>query len=570
MLIDARSVSQQEQLETDICIIGAGAAGITLARQFSGQAFRVSLLESGGLEYDSDTQALYQAENHGLAYFPLETARLRFWGGSTNHWGGVCRPFDELDFVSRPWVPYSGWPIQKTELQAYYSRAQALCQLTTAEWETSYWEAQDQFQALAFPGSRLQTRVAQVVPHAQRSFGKNYLNELQRAPNLSLYLHANVTQLLTDEAGSRVTGVEIACLTGTRFTLQAKVVILATGGIENARLLLLSNRQQPAGLGNQHDLVGRFFLEHPRLVAAQIIPTDPYLGLGFYGPHVVGASMIQSYLALSAETLQQEQLVDVQMDLDAVYDPAYAKALHADGVNSFKAIWERVTDGKPLDHFGQHVGNIVHDLMNWQESTIHVAPLPLPSPEAISKILRTQRAERPRLISEFLGNIALAIYNEIYGGVPLTSIQVTARLEQAPNPQSRVTLSADRDALGLQRTQLDWQLSELDKQSLVRALEILGAELGSAGLGRLQILVDEAESGWPATLRGGWHHMGTTRMSADPRQGVVDATCRVHGLSNLYVTGSSVFPTAGAGTPTLTLVSLALRLADHIQEQMKA
>lgn len=568
MLIDARSVASQEQLTTDVCIIGAGAAGITLARQLSGQHFQVSLLESGGLEYEAETQALYQAENQGLDYFPLETARLRFLGGSTNHWGGVCRPFDELDFVSRPWVPYSGWPISKADLQAYYTQAAALCQLPSTEWDAPYWAAQDQFSALAFRSARLQTRVAQVVPHAQRSFGKNHLNTLQNAANITIYLHANVTELTSDETGNRVTALQIACLNGNRFTLQAKVVILAAGGVENARLLLLSNRQQSAGLGNQHDQVGRFFLEHPRLVAGHIIPVDPYLNLGFYGPHEVNGTMIQSYLALSAETLKREQLVDVQLDLDAVYDPTYAAALKADGVNSFKALWERITDGKPLDHFGQHVGNIVHDLLNWQESTVQIAPLPLPNPEAISKILRTERAQRPQLISEFLGNIALAVYNEIYGGVPLTYIQVTARLEQTPNPNSRVTLSTERDVLGLPRTQLDWQLSDLDKRSLLRSLEILGAELGSAGLGRLQILVDEAAQDWPDTLRGGWHHMGTTRMSNDPRQGVVDANCRVHGLSNLYIAGSSVFPTAGAGTPTLTLVALALRLADHIQKVM--
>jgi choline dehydrogenase-like flavoprotein len=150
----------------------------------------------------------------------------------------------------------------------------------------------------------------------------------------------------------------------------------------------------------------------------------------------------------------------------------------------------------------------------------------------------------------------------------IETVGLTTRIEPAPNPDSRVMLVRERDELGMQRVALDWRLSDVDRRNVRRTLEIFGAEVGAAGIGRVRILYDEDESGWPADLNGGQHHMGTTRMSNDPKQGVVDTNCRVHGLSNLFVAGSSVFPTASGATPTLMLVALALRLADHLKAAM--
>jgi len=117
------------------------------------------------------------------------------------------------------------------------------------------------------------------------------------------------------------------------------------------------------------------------------------------------------------------------------------------------------------------------------------------------------------------------------------------------------------------RAKLDWRLTELDKRSMRTFYQLLGREMGRTGTGRVQIrdwLLSDDRT-WPSFISGGWHHMGTTRMSADPKQGVVDANCRVHGLANLYIAGAAVYPTAGAVNPTLTLVALSLRLADHLK-----
>jgi choline dehydrogenase-like flavoprotein len=193
------------------------------------------------------------------------------------------------------------------------------------------------------------------------------------------------------------------------------------------------------------------------------------------------------------------------------------------------------------------VMTLAGDLDSWQEIAIPGAPVPIPYLDVIRDALRSPEDAY------------------IYLRGQIESIGVVTRIEQAPNPDSRVVLVRDRDQLGVHRAALDWRLSDVDRENVRRTLEIFGAEIGAAGIGRLKILHGENETGWPDDLDGGQHHMGTTRMSDDPKQGVVDSDCRVHGMSNLFVAGSSVFPTPGGATPTLLLVALALRLADHLK-----
>lgn len=144
MVIDGRSVPSGHVVDTDVCIVGAGAAGITLAKEFINAPFRVCVLESGGFEYDAATQSLYAGDTAGQPYFPLDVCRLRYFGGTTNHWSGFCRPLDDLDFQVRDWVPHSGWPFPKSELIPYYERAQAVCELGPFAYEYADWEPQAQ------------------------------------------------------------------------------------------------------------------------------------------------------------------------------------------------------------------------------------------------------------------------------------------------------------------------------------------------------------------------------------------------------------------------------------------
>jgi choline dehydrogenase-like flavoprotein len=499
--------------------------------EFAGQPFRVLLLESGGFERDEETQALYKGKNIGLPYFPLDISRLRYFGGTTNHWGGMCVPFDEIDFEKRDWIPYSGWPFSKSAIDSYYKRAYRIVPLRKAEWASESWIEPNK-PLLRFVSNRVITIVCQKADYQLSRFGRAYRDKVVQAGNITTCIHANVTQIETSDTGKRVTRLRAACLSGSKFSVAGKLIILAAGGIENARLLLLSNERRSAGVGNEHDLVGRFFLEHPLIDQAAIYrPSDPRLPMRFYQYRKVKDSTIKAELGLSQEVRRKEKLLSVKVGVHTLYDELYTRALDSKGLASFRYLYNRFRKGDVPNEFGKHLSNVMSDI---EEIT-------------------TVAYEKVRFGGDY----------------PIDHIKLPATIDPAPNPDSRVTLGTDLDKLGQRRVQLDWRLSPLDKHSIRKTLEIIGREIGRAGLGRLQIRIDDDETTWPADIKGAYHHMGTTRMSDDPKQGVVDKDCRLHGISNLFIAGSSVFPTAGIGTPTLMVIALALRLADHIKKDMQ-
>ncbi len=569
MIADAHSVPARSSIQADVCIIGGGAAGITLALSLAGTPLQVALLESGGEAFDADTQRLYDGPVTGLPYFPLETARLRLLGGSTNHWGGVCRPFDETDFERQDWIPGSGWPIGLDDVTPHYERARELCQVKTGDWDLETWVDRDRYEPFPFDPERVVTRVAQIVPKDRRSFGEAYRSELEQAANVTAYLGANVTEIEVDDDGTSATRADVATLDGNAFTVAARTFVVAVGGIENPRLLLASNSRFPEGLGNRHDLVGRYFLEHPRFAAGVLVPFDSHLSSPFfYNDHdVAGSGRTESYLALSRELQEAEELDEVQIRVEPVYQGSFEHALDSDDADAFRDLADGLGD-RDIGEVGRNLKAVAGDMMTWQEFAVPGLPIPVPYPEVIGKVVDSSSAELEQMIPDFLGDAAAVAYRNVIGTVPLESVRLIARINPVPNPESRVTLSDERDALGMPRAELDWQLSQFDMASVRRTFEILGSEIGQAGIGRLRILVESTDAPWPDDLSGGWHHMGTTRMSDDPTKGVVDRNLQVHGMSNLYVAGSSVFPTSGSGTPTMTLVALTLRLAEHIVKRM--
>lgn len=567
MFDDARSVPPQARVETDICIVGSGAAGITLARELIGLPLRVTVLESGAFEYDGETQALYDGDSVGLPY-SVSASRLRFFGGTTNHWGGICRPWEDADFEARDGIRFSGWPIRKADLAPYYTPAARVCRVPSPEWELDEWVRRDRAAPFALSSDRIVSRVTQIVPRSMRGFGKNYREELRRARNVAVLLHANVTNIETDEAGATATSVRVATLPGNQFSVGARVFVLATGAIENARLLLASNERRPRGLGNQHDLVGRFFADHARFIGGVIAPSNPRMSMRFYEVHSVGRAMVRGYLATSKQWQLAEGLMDLQIRPEPVYERHMDRTITSPSVSSLKLMLRSIRRGETVPGFGQHVTRVAADLGTWQRFAIPGAPVPVPYPEVVREMAGSTRREAERLMPALAGDVATRAYLE-YFGARIDSILLSTRIEQAPNPDSRVTLTGARDRLGMPRVALDWRLSDIDRRNVRRSLELLGAEIGHAGIGRLKILLAQDGPGWPDDLDGGHHLMGTTRMSDDPKQGVVDRHCRIHGMSNLFVAGSSVFPTSGGGTPTLTLVALALRLAEYLKRTMR-
>ena len=322
MFVDAHEVPEGTILDTDVCIIGAGAAGITLAREFIDAPFRTSLLESGSLEYDEATQNFYRGRNVGRKYFELDACRLRYFGGTTNHWGGWCRPLDAIEFEDHDWAPYSGWPFGLEDLLPYYFRAQNVCQLGEYGYDNTYLQDHVGGKLLPLDEGQMVTEVIQLSPPTR--FGQIYRPTMQRARNVTTYLNANVTSIETGETQNEVTRSRVATLNGHKFWITAKYYILAAGGIENARLLLVSNKTRTAGLGNENDIVGRFFMDHPEGVAGLFLPVNPgdkrwasycdgYAGRKYTDP--LGVLAPQRYI------LEQEQILHCNVGLTYV-DPA--------------------------------------------------------------------------------------------------------------------------------------------------------------------------------------------------------------------------------------------------------
>ena len=509
MFIDGRQVPDGTTIDTDLAIIGAGAAGITIARELIGSNISIALIESGGLDFEPDTQALYDGESVGVPY-PLDTSRLRYFGGSTNHWGGWCRPMQPIDFEERDWVPHSGWPITYDELVPFYERANKVAQVGPFRFnDADWWSDGGKYHPLPLPGGDVVTRWFEYSPPTR--FGQVYRKAIESAPNIKTYLNSNVTEIVPDETAKTIDHLKVATLTGVKFTVRPKRVILATGGIENARMLLLSNSVQKSGLGNGRDVVGRYFMEHPHIgQPVQILITDPAFVTPYYKTYTkLGGAQIRGVFMFTDEYLRRTRR------LGTVITFSEWKLIRSDGVS----------DGRPET---EEDAALEPDLLQLLHSTT-VKP-----------------ADGPVLGMRYASGCAT---------------------EQTPNPLSRVMLSSDeKDALDLPRTKLDWRLNLEDRTNLHENLETLARAFGEWGNGTVRIMFkdkpkwDEAE-GW------GNHHMGTTRMASDPRKGVVDADCKVHGIDNLYIAGSSVFTTSATINPTLTILALAMRLSDHVKQQ---
>ncbi len=494
MLLDATDLTPGEALTADVCIAGAGAAGITLALALRDAGLTVIVLESGGFEEEDATQALYEGTMSGIRTWQLDSRRERQFGGSTSRWAGWCRPMHPFDFERRSYIAESGWPISYEDLVPYYEKAHARVELADFIWDTDEIQAISGRPLLETPGGRLRSEVYQFSPPTR--FGERYRSDIEEAENVAVYLHANVRNLDLESNLGSLRRFECTTLDGIEFTVEARAYVLAMGGLENVRLLLASNTQIAEGVANSSDAVGRYFMEHPHYNGVCTWVMSDEADVSFYERHTIalpsGPSRIQAMIALSPEVLEEEGLLDFTASIkEAAVEPGDTGDIYTDEVRS---------------------------------------------------LLRVRQDDE-----------------RIY--------QLHVRAEQTPLADSRVTLrESDLDALGMPRLDLRWQVSDDDKRRMRRAMEIVGAELAAAGLGRLWTSTSGDELSW--TIAPGGHHIGTTRMSEEPDDGVVDANCRCHDVDNLYIAGSSVFRTGASPNPTLTIVALAERLAAHLQEAL--
>ncbi|MGE3923606.1 MAG: GMC oxidoreductase [Lautropia sp.] len=543
MLLDTKRLRSGAVIETDVCVIGGGAAGLTIALEMDRAGIACCVLESGGLARDEATADLYRGSSIGIPYEFADGCRSRFLGGSSNCWGGFCRPWDQDAFDYRDWVNASGWPIGRADLDPFYTRAHSVLKVPVENYRPAYWvETAETLggrghahpRRLPVDPRNVEEIISQFSPPLR--FGEVYREQLERSRQVSVYLGANVTDIACNAWNSAIESVAVRTLSGEAVTFKAKLFVLAAGGIENARLLLASNRQQSSGLGNRYDLVGRYFQDHPRIFNGKVQFAEPYRHNPLFDVKFhciaedlrIAGARVSGQLRLPYEVQRREALLDAQVWFRSLY------AGEGSGQTVVPALYRLSQRVK-----GKYsaVGGLGRDLA-----------ILLGQPVDTTLYTLAHLTASRRLVQ---------------------SVTMEMIVEPEPERDSRVLLGSEVDALGMQRAVIDWRLSETVTRTVDRTFELIARELRDKKLATVTLAPEVATVGWAPDMEGTYHHMGTTRMHDSPRHGVVDRNCQVHGIGNFYVAGSSVFTTSSSNHPTMTLVALALRLSDRLVEQVR-
>jgi choline dehydrogenase-like flavoprotein len=529
MLVDFDAVSESPQLSTDFCIVGGGAAGITLAMELIPTGKQILLLEGGGMDYGEASQSLYEMDVVSPRYQSPATSRLRFLGGTTNHWTGSVRSFDPIDFEKRSWVPDSGWPFSYEELSPYYDRAFAYIDAGPRyKDERPFTLHLGQFSS-KFAAAGFIPSIGYRSPPTR--FGKKYLEQLRSAPNLTVMINANLLSINEEADRSAVKSLTVCNYKRQTATVNARYYVIALGGIENARALLLSDAVTPGGIGNEYGVVGRYFMDHPVIKAMVFYPSSDFVN-AWHGGRVRYQSTVYGISFSATDSLlRQHQLTNARMPLDWA-----SEAETSAGIEAAHQVEKGVTSGIWLPNVLSHLRNILND------------------GDVIYEQWRRKRGLEPAKSRA-----------DAYGGY-----LVEMMMEQRPDPDNRIVLTEEHDHLGLRKGKVFWRVPQQEKDDFNRLINLFAKGVGAEGVGFVRSFLAEDDTGrrFHELLNFGSHHMGSTRASTDPKKGVVDADQRVHGRSNIYIAGSSIFPTGGHVPPTATIVATTIRLADHLRKRL--
>lgn len=509
----------------DLCIVGAGAAGLALAAQFLGTSWRVLVLESGLSDPDAAGNDLNTLESVGLRHDGWRDGRVRSLGGTTRAWGGQLVPMRESELVARPWVTDSGWPLQLQELQPYYRRVERLLRIEGPPYDGTLWPRLGMTPP-RFDPSLFRVRFSQWAALGRRNFAVLWRRELERSENVTVLLDATAVAVRCTEAGDTCESVSVRSRMGREASARARSYVVACGGIETARLLLASRHPGGNGVANSSGLVGRCFQDHISYVAGEVEPTSRLAVQNLFDPRYIGSTMY----SLKVEP------TDAAMSREG---------------------W--------LNAMG-HIAFQIPDALGWMElrrilRSLQAGRLELPSLHESMAMLRGS-VELTRLV--LTRYVAKRRRSPDAGGIVLL-----VDSEQAPNRNSRVLLDERVDALGMPRARLDWRLTDLEKKTIIGFAGRIATEFARLGLGSIRLAgePDFELRDTPGAARDIFHHMGTARMSSTPRTGVTRPDLRCHDVDNLFVAGAAVFPTGGIANPTFTALALSLRLADQLKSR---
>ena len=504
----ASQIEAGASFEADVCIVGAGPAGLAVAMELAAAGRDVLVFEAGGF---LDASAVTG-----------DPSTPRFGGAA---WYGRCVPLDPIDFEARPWVATSGWPVDSEEIRSRHTRAARFLGLPRVDsLDPSLWKDDPTYRALNGDG------VAVGVHPLTRTndLGRRHRRAVAASPRLNVVLHATAIALDVDRNARAITGVRARGPGGRAISGRARRYVLAGGGVENARLLLTLLADNPSVLGPSSDAVGRYHMNHARAEGAARLRLDPshpaYLNLfrrltQGYTHRIRG--LMQLAMNLDAATQRKERLLNA------------CAFFYASSIPRVAAL-------------GEHLRRL--------------------RASAASRSFGHDELTRAFQVARALPTIARAGLAHIRRRpFALDGLVMVEQHEQRPARESRLTLRGERDRFGRIDFQVPFQIDEATKRTQRRFHQLIAERVRSQGLGRLDSRLDDPE--FQPEFQDAFHPMGSTRMSTDPHLGVVDPQARVHGLHNLYVAGSSIFPTGGQANPTLTIVALAIRLADHIRAQ---
>ena len=529
MRIDC-AIEAPEAVTADVAIVGSGAAGQAAARRLLARGRSVVLIESGGLDHDEASADLNRGEIVGEPYHPLEHSRLRFFGGTTAIWGGRCAEYDAIDFERRDWVPHSGWPFSVDDIRSYLAEARSLLGVDGVDAGRLPWPGLLQ----RLSSEELAVRWWSFDPKFDR-FTIDQAQDLEQDSRCTLLTKATVREIMLSPDKGSVERLDVRAPSGRTIDVRARHYILAAGGIENPRILLASNSVVSNGIGNHYDLVGRFFMEHPHARGGRVVGNADWNWLSAFAKRRVNGVEVSPAITPAEALQRREGLLNTAMTL-AVRQPEGG----------------------------------THPLA--KRAYLHVKHRTAPTRTGRSLWKATKQ-----LVRGYTG-LTGAFHPWLMRRLNRLDLAIVIRAEQAPNPDSRVKLSRERDATGMPRVALDWHLSPIDVDSVAGLVAALDRESRRLDLGHVEPAswLADADKRWvtddlvSAHPIGGFHHMGTTRMASDPRRGVTDGWGKVHGLPNLHIAGSSLFPTAGWANPTLTILALSLRTADRIAHELEA
>lgn len=513
MLINADDL-EVSTIHTPICIVGSGIGGTTVASELAKLGREFYVIEAGGLSGNAKTVSI---DNVGLP-FGLSTTTSIELGGTSNLWHGVLSKLDPADYKKRDWIHNSGWPITAADLEPFYKKAADLFSILHYEYldvEGLSAELKAKLAEMPFNRDYLVNHMFQ-QPLPSKRFKKTLKEITLASQKQHCVYNAAALELITDPGGRTITKLTVKGRGNKTITVEAGLYILAAGALQTPRLLLNSKALHPKGIGNDHDLIGRYLLDHPMGNLLQLEFKEKRKAHIYSEMKYAKNNKIKTGLTFSDDVQEKYRLPNHNFYVR----PSFVKGIDNKSEKIKLAL---------LTFLDRDKGITAKDAF---EVITHF--------NVVMQILAYKFS-----------------LNVVYRYADLFFVT-----EQIPNPESRVTLSDKLDEFGYPIARVNWQITDADMESMVTSFRLLRDH----GFSEKDFIFVHKESDldWKGVFTSGAHHVGTTRMGLTAQQGVVDPNLKVHGIDNLYVADGSVFPTAGHVNSGFTIAALALRLASHL------